>query len=652
MYNMKTASKRKATRIEYLSRTPSGYSLQGLLLPNAATFDLGDKAHDPLAQLFGLTRNLKRPMKITRSRGAERANRYIRKNIGYLHRAAQAADTKGFGKVLLRVVWYSNAFLLLAVHRNSPTWYKTLRFAKLYKGICVLKRIFHWFPVKDRMPSRRSYIPEANGKIRPIDAPELGWRFASGLMAVFLHVWLDGIKRIPANQHGALPGRGAGTAWKYIIKRGLLNKKYIYEFDLRSFFSAVRQNDVPIVLQQWVGLPDLLTAWFQRVADKHVMLAKDLIADNQLKHRPNTEGFLSNLIASPAESWAGLMLHAVASRLSGKYDQERVAQQGPDPGRHKYVPIDPGDPGKLGLPQGWACSPLLCCATLFPILWEREDIIMYMDDGLVASDKPIDPKFLADAFQAISGVEISWKKSRFVKTEGVFLHDFTFLGLEYLHATDTFRAKTRKGATAGIPRAQLTEAKVDELLLAFGPSPGKRVLRDLEVSSPHVFATKYDLFDFFMAYMYNNGRIDRSEELRRFLRVRKGSFLEAYMSRERDARVDLYNASTGAIEAFHRSLREWGHDGLKGVPTRGWRWGASQRSRKGSVREALTKVPARDRSATMRFAHVWRGRPAEITMPSPVVSPASLRANWPSPIPQAKQITVREMLRRRFERRD
>jgi hypothetical protein len=629
-----TAPKTKAARVEHSMRTSSGYSLKGLLLPNAATFDLGDREGDPIARLFGLERNLARPIKITRSKGASRANRYIRKNIGYLHRAAQAGDRKGFGKVLFRIVWYSNAFLLLAIHRTSPRWYKELRFAKLYKGVCELKRIFHWFPVKDQMTSVRSYIPEANGKIRPIDAPTLGWRFASGLMAVFLHVWLDGMGRIPPNQHGALPGRGTGSCWKHIIRNGLLNRRNIYEFDLRSFFSAVRQADVTAVLHEFMKCPDFMTAWFQRVADKHLLKLEDLIADNALKHRPNTEGFVGNLLSTPLRSWPLMLMSIAAGWAQTVYDQERAVQQGPDPGKHTYKVVNSGDPGKLGLPQGWSCSPLLCTAATYPILRVRPDIIMYMDDALVFREDVIDPGNLAACFQAVSGVDISWKKSRFVKRDGVFLRDFTFLGLEYLHASDSFRAKTRKGSTQEFPRAELTEEAIDELELAMGPSPGAKICSDLEGLRSYEFADRYNLLDFFIAFMYNGGVIGRNDDVARLLRAQKGSFLHAYMNRESSASCDLYNASTSAVEAFHRSLKAWGHRNRAGSVTggkKGWVWGRPQRPWERPAGHALTEARAR-RPAD------WRDRPVS-TMPCQADTPASasIPGSWPSAIPPARQ---------------
>jgi hypothetical protein len=71
--------------------------------------------------------------------------------------------------------------------------------------------------------------------------------------------------------------------------------------------------------------------------------------------------------------------------------------------------------------------------------------VQYADDGLIASDEP--QTLHLDNYTKGWGIEDAEDKSGFVKKDGKWLKPLKFLGMEYDGNTDTFRAKTRNGAT-------------------------------------------------------------------------------------------------------------------------------------------------------------------------------------------------------------
>ncbi|HYT42846.1 MAG TPA: reverse transcriptase domain-containing protein [Methylomirabilota bacterium] len=106
----------------------------------------------------------------------------------------------------------------------------------------------------------------------------------------------------------------------------------------------------------------------------------------------------------------------------------------------------------MGLPQGFALSPLLSVMTLI-VLDELESKgikhILYCDDGLLYSDEEKD--FMAIAQETLDkyniGAYFSPEKSKFVKNNDVWLSKIKFCGLEYDPFKDSLSAATRNGAT-------------------------------------------------------------------------------------------------------------------------------------------------------------------------------------------------------------
>lgn len=115
---------------------------------------------------------------------------------------------------------------------------------------------------------------------------------------------------------------------------------------------------------------------------------------------------------------------------------------------------------RSGVPQGMGLSPLAACAALAPLYSKyKGKITMYMDDGLIYSNSPIDPEeFEKDLLKV--GCFISPDKSKMLKRNGVWINPMTFLGTTYDPSAGTL---SRKDSTIKLPKFP-TEEEIKRIL--------------------------------------------------------------------------------------------------------------------------------------------------------------------------------------------
>jgi len=115
-----------------------------------------------------------------------------------------------------------------------------------------------------------------------------------------------------------------------------------------------------------------------------------------------------------------------------------------------------------GLPQGAAISPIL--SSIFQTSWKFAEglySVKYADDGVLSTNKSIDiEKQLRDKQKTrsdIGGLKFNWDKSRWIKRDGKWLSDFTFLGTTYRWRTNSLEIPdTENGGIITMPLEKLS----------------------------------------------------------------------------------------------------------------------------------------------------------------------------------------------------
>lgn len=329
------------------------------LLPNCSKFSLKSFALDWLAGLFGLPMKIKTNDVTIRNWKNGGANKYLFSvfhqmmiqrdvtRLDFITDEQRDAAARRFFKLGFKMM-ESRPYILSALQHVFPNWSQDMSYKYVWK---ILEEVNHLVETKaTKISYKRVYIPkklnpdgtipvDSEGRwtsIRPLGVPSPAWR-------IYLHminnivVWYRSGKE--GDQHAYLPKKGVSTAWAEIMKN--LDKKYIFEFDLKSFFDEVDLQTLSNTMNKELHYPkdfcnfihrmnqSLIDLQFCKNIDDKYSLMFEKEPEHQIRYTPELK---------------------VNPNLPEKYQPQRVKGWSDDKGDN-FQPLDTGFKMNPNLPE-------------------------------------------------------------------------------------------------------------------------------------------------------------------------------------------------------------------------------------------------------------------------------------------------------------
>jgi hypothetical protein len=241
-------------------------------------------------------------------------------------------------------------------------------------------------------------------------------------------------------------------------------------------------------------------------------------------------------------------------------------------GRDRWKSL--GIPGK-GVPQGLGTSPLLSTILTDIYLKEiKDNLLMYMDDGLIFADTQtqldkliIRMKDLCKSF----GVEMAMEKSGTIKKDNKWIKSSRFLGLRYIPERDTITSDTRSGTTIEFP-ARSSWAEIADVLKQenMNVSDTKRKFENLINLKAYEAGLKHGFLGCLISEAQTPGLKTLDErrleillgQLRSWAKINKSQsgFIWKYQDMI-EVKTNLTNASSISVYKFLRFIRRRGRFG-------------------------------------------------------------------------------------------
>jgi len=464
-------------------------------LPNVSRMQISIQGISAAALMFGLVKK-NRDFDITKFKRITRYNLYLNRQYSRLYKYASEGKYVEFQLLADMLMKHSRLYRMAMIHHASSEWY-LLSYSKAIRlwnkvGSLIKKE-------STTLDYSRWWIDKAKGDLsRPLGAPKLEWKIILLMRLQILEILYRANGTIKPWQHAGLSKRGLVTAWSTVLKE-VMQKKYIYEFDIKGFFDNIRNQDAIPELPEW-------NKWFNQVSncrprsypniDKVPDLeskAKDLLADGSVRqhcweafdlNRDLTEVEMFNLInyghlsdgrriksidttmhlaeGIPMDqarevNWReALALHAGCRITKFNVENEKVVSIDVQMTEVEVKPRTLIGQGaahdwvtglfktNFGFPQGANTSPFLSTLVLQRTLGDFEGLLMYMDDGLIYGDTRQEVEGKISKFREglhKVGLELNFKKSKWVREDDIF-HTFKFLGIR---ADNIISSETRSG---------------------------------------------------------------------------------------------------------------------------------------------------------------------------------------------------------------
>lgn len=383
--------------------------------PNVKDFRVEVSKLDELFAKFGIQKRAEKArLEYVPYRNRD-LNRYIAHQLIRLHKSTP----ENYWKLSTILLKRSRIWFMMSLRHVFPRWHREFPYWFVLKLRRDYLKLIKDFDTGIRLDYRRVYIEKANKRgWRPLGVPKPVFRILlnsiNNMLVLCLDPWLKD------EQHGFRPKRGTLTAWKQILTT-VINKQYIYEYDLEKYFDKINLNYVETTLSRF------------RVSRTWI-----------------------NLINVMNRS----IINLPKNRLIDETSQKNMF---PGNQQHYWAQAKPGGPFNItippvlgqvlikeeGVPQGAPFSPfisnlVLDISLLAACRLNAIKVVQYADDGIMCSDQEFKFPWTLEIKRA--GIIQSLEKSGWVKFNGEWLKPLKFLGLEFDGNKSELSANTRKGS--------------------------------------------------------------------------------------------------------------------------------------------------------------------------------------------------------------